>query len=96
MFYTYQCQCCQQHIFPKRAICPFCYNRHFLKKEDANGIIQNYTIDQRSQAVISVVQTTHNVLVVTQSPHVIAIGQPVYIQQNKNKILSFSDQETTS
>lgn len=95
MFYTYQCVNCKKHAFPKRAVCPFCYTGTMLPHPDSKGVVTNYTVDQRTKRILSVVQTQNNVTVITESLHVIPIDQAVYIKQDNNKIISTLNQETS-
>lgn len=95
MFSTYQCLSCKKHHFPPRAVCPFCYGQSLRAQPDASGTISNYTIDQRTQRILSVVQTKNNVLVMSESLHLIPIGQTAYLMQIDNKIISSGTLETT-
>ena len=87
MFYTYQCASCKKHVFPQRAVCPFCYTSPTYPQPDAEGVITN--------RILSVVRTQNNVTVITESLHVIPIGQPAYITDDNNKIISTWIQETS-
>ena len=94
MFNTYQCQACHQHSFPLQAVCPACYSEQLQPQPDEYGVVINYTVDQRTGRVLTVIRTKHNVMVITESPHIIPLGTNAYIYKEKNKIISISLEET--
>lgn len=95
MFKTYRCLDCTKHFFPPRAVCPYCHSLSHETKPDPFGTVINYTIDQRTQRILSVVLTQNKVLVMSESLHVIPVGQTAYLTQANNKIISNKFSETT-
>lgn len=94
MFCTYQCQKCNHHTFPPKLICPVCYSENLKPQIDNQGIATNYTVDQRTGRILTIIKTTNQVQVVTESLHLIPLGESAYIYIEKDRTLSTALEET--
>lgn len=91
MLHSFECQHCQQVVYPYRRVCPQCQACCFSPIPDQKGTVLGVVHNSNHQSpahFINLVRTQRGVLVITRSTTELKNGQTVLITDNNNELTS--------